>query len=111
MADPSDPPAPGKGAAGRRDFQVVGNVDHAFVTTTFVLADGDVISGLFRREEGETIVYAEPTGKENTISKKQVKERRQSELSLMPEGLADALRPQEFNDLIAFLLSKSGTKK
>jgi putative heme-binding domain-containing protein len=87
------------------------NVDHAFVTTTFVLADGDVVSGLFRREEGETIVYAESTGKETTVPKNQVKERKQSELSLMPEGLADALSPQEFNDLLAFLLSKSGTKK
>jgi putative heme-binding domain-containing protein len=87
------------------------NVDHAFVTTTFVLADGDIVSGLFRREEGETIVYAEATGKETTISKKNVKDRKQSELSLMPEGLADSLTPQEFNDLIAFLLSKTGSKK
>lgn len=87
------------------------NVDHAFVTTTFVLADGDIVSGLFRREEGETIVYAEATGKETTIPKKSVKDRKQSELSLMPEGLADSLTPQEFNDLIAFLLSKTGSKK
>lgn len=87
------------------------NVDHAFVTTTFVLADGESVSGLFRREEGETIVYAEATGKENVLPKKQVKERHQSELSLMPEGLAEALTPQEFNDLLAFLLSKTATKK
>lgn len=86
------------------------NVDHAFVSTTFVLDDGDVVSGLFRREEGETIVYAETSGKENSISKNRVKERRQSQLSLMPEGLADALTPQEFNDLIAYLLSKTAAK-
>jgi putative heme-binding domain-containing protein len=87
------------------------NVDHAFVTTSFVLTDGDVVSGLFRREEGETVVYAEATGKENTIPKKQIKERHQSELSLMPEGLAESLTPQEFNDLLAYLLSKTATKK
>jgi putative heme-binding domain-containing protein len=86
------------------------NVDHAFRTTTFVLADGDVVSGLLRREEGETIVYAEPTGKETTVPKSRVKERHTSELSLMPEGLADALTPQEFNDLIAYLLSKTAAK-
>jgi hypothetical protein len=28
----------------------------------------------------------------------------------MPEGLADALTPQEFNDLLAFLLSKTAAK-
>ena len=87
------------------------NVDHAFATTMFVLADGDVVSGLFRREEGETIVYAESTGKELSVPKSQVKERKQSELSLMPEGLVDALTQQEFNDLLAFLLSKTAPKK
>jgi putative heme-binding domain-containing protein len=87
------------------------NVDHAFRATNFVLDDDDVVSGLFRREEGEQIVYADGTGKELTIAKTRVKSRRESELSLMPEGLADGLSPQEFNDLIAFLLTKSGAKK
>jgi putative heme-binding domain-containing protein len=87
------------------------NVDHAFRTTTFVLADGDLVSGLFRREEGETIVYAETTGQETKLSKAQIKERHTSELSLMPEGLADALSPQEFDDLMAFLLGKTATNK
>ncbi|HYD84430.1 MAG TPA: c-type cytochrome, partial [Opitutus sp.] len=61
------------------------NVDHAFQTTTFVLSDGDIVSGLLRREEGESIVYAEATGKENTLPRNSVKERHTSELSLMPE--------------------------
>jgi putative heme-binding domain-containing protein len=87
------------------------NVDSAFRTTIFVLDDGDVVSGLFRREEGEQIIYAESTGKEQAVAKSRVKERKPSELSLMPEGLADGLSAQEFNDLLAFLLSKSGAKK
>ncbi|HMJ91406.1 MAG TPA: c-type cytochrome, partial [Candidatus Acidoferrum sp.] len=87
------------------------NVDHAFRSTSFYLDDDEVVSGLFRREEGEQIVYADTTGKELTIAKKRVKERRESELSLMPEGIAEGLTPQEFNDLIAFLLSKSSAKK
>jgi putative heme-binding domain-containing protein len=87
------------------------NVDSAFRSTMFILDDGDVAAGLFRREEGEQIVFADASGKEQTIPKKQVKERRPSELSLMPENLADAMTPQEFNDLVAFLLTKSGAKK
>jgi putative heme-binding domain-containing protein len=87
------------------------NVDSAFRATNFVLDDGDVVSGLFRREEGEQIVYADGTGKEQTITKQRVKQRKPSELSLMPEGLPDGLQPQEFNDLIAFLLTKNGAKK
>jgi putative heme-binding domain-containing protein len=87
------------------------NVDHAFRATNFILNDDDVVSGLFRREEGEQIVYADATGKEHTLAKKQIKQRRESELSLMPEGIADGLQPQEFNDLMAFLLTKNGAKK
>lgn len=87
------------------------NVDTAFRTTIFVLEDDDVVSGLFRREEGAQIVYADSTGKEITVPKKSVKERRQSELSLMPEGLAEGLTQNEFNDLVAFLLTKSGANK
>ncbi len=87
------------------------NVDSAFRSTNFLLDDDDIVSGLFRREEGEQLVYADSTGKEQSIAKKRVKERRPSELSLMPEGLAEGLPPQELNDLIAFLLTKNGAKK
>ena len=87
------------------------NVDTAFRSTMFILNDEDVVSGLFRREEGELVVYADSTGKEQTVPKKNVKERRQGELSLMPENFADVIPANEFNDLIAFLLTKTGAKK
>jgi len=82
------------------------NVDPAFRSTLLVLKDGDVTSGLFRREEGETIVLAESTGKEISIPKNQIAERRQSETSLMPENFGELLTEEQFNDLLAFLLSK-----
>jgi putative heme-binding domain-containing protein len=87
------------------------NVDGAFRATLFEMKDGDVVSGLFRREEGELVIYAESTGKELSLPKKNIKERRQSELSLMPENFADTIPANEFNDLIAFLLTKTATKK
>lgn len=85
------------------------NVDRAFRTTLYTLQDGDVTNGLFRREEGEMLVLADSTGKEVSVPKKQVKNQRESELSLMPENLGEALPPAELNDLMAFLLSKRGT--
>jgi putative heme-binding domain-containing protein len=85
------------------------NLDHAFRTTLVVLEDGDVQSGLFRREEGEMVVLADSTGKEISIPKKEIKERRESESSLMPDNFSDAIPVEDFNNLIAFLLSK-GTK-
>ncbi len=87
------------------------NVDPAFRSTMFVLNDDDVVSGLFRREEGELLIYAESTGKELSVPKKNIKERRPSELSLMPENFADTIPLNDFNDLIAYLLTKTGTKR
>jgi putative heme-binding domain-containing protein len=86
------------------------NVDGAFRSTLFELKDGETASGLFRREEGELLIYADTAGKEHSLARKDIKERRQSELSLMPEGLAEAMTPAEFNDLIAFLLTKTAAK-
>ena len=70
------------------------------------MKDGDVVSGLFRREEGETVVLAESTGKEISIPKKQIQERRESETSLMPDNFGDVLPPEDINHLMAYLLSK-----
>ena len=83
------------------------NVDRAFRNTLLALNDGDVVSGLFRREEGEMVVLAEATGKEISIPKKQIKERRATETSLMPENFGDVIPPEDFNHLIAYLLSKA----
>src|SRR5205823_3565436 len=57
------------------------NVDPAFHTTTVVLKDGEVTSGLFRRDEGEAVVLADATGKEISIPKKNIIERRASDTS------------------------------
>jgi putative heme-binding domain-containing protein len=85
------------------------NVDNAFRTTLVILNDGDVESGLFRREEGEMVVLANSAGKEISIPKKEIKERRQSESSLMPDNFSDVIPADDFNNLISFLISK-GTK-
>jgi len=82
------------------------NVDRAFRNTLLVLRNGDVQSGLFRREEGEMLVLAEPTGKEVSVPKKDAQERRESETSLMPDNFSDVIKPEELNNLIAYLLSK-----
>ena len=76
-----------------------------------MLKDEDVISGLFRREEGETLVLADSTGKEVRVQKKQVAQRRESDTSLMPENFGELLTGEEFNDLMAYLLSKRGATK
>ena len=84
------------------------NVDKAFRTTVFVLKDGETVSGLQRREEGGAFIYALANGQEARVPKADVKERRETETSLMPANFHEALTPAELNDLLAFLLGKTG---
>ena len=84
------------------------NVDHAFYTTTLSLKDGESVSGLFRREEGELIVLANGLGQEFTVPKRDVKERAEIPLSPMPDNFGEALPPEAFNHLLAYLLSQTG---
>ena len=86
------------------------NVDIAFRVTLFTLADGDVESGLVRREEGEMVVVAGPNGKETSIAKKDIAARRQSKLSLMPDNFSQVLSTNDFNDLLAYLTSKAAVR-
>ncbi|HEX7859536.1 MAG TPA: PVC-type heme-binding CxxCH protein [Verrucomicrobiae bacterium] len=83
------------------------NVDVNFRTQIVVLKDGDVVTGLFRREEGELLILADSTGKEITVPKNQIESRRESETSLMPSNFGDIIPEKEFHDLLAFLLSKA----
>jgi putative heme-binding domain-containing protein len=84
------------------------NVDKAFRTTVYVLKDGETVSGLARREEGGAFIYALPNGQEARVPKADVNERRDTETSLMPANFHEALTPTELNDLLAFLLGKTG---
>lgn len=84
------------------------NVDKAFRTTVFVLKDGETVSGLQRREEGGAFIYALANGQEARVAKADVKERRETETSLMPANFIEALPAGELNDLLAFLLGQKG---
>lgn len=87
------------------------NVDHAFRYSNVSLKDEQVISGLFRREEGQLLIFADATGKEISVPKSEVAERRESENSLMPDNFDEILSEQDLNDLVAFLLTKGSQKK
>ena len=51
-------------------------------------------------------LLAEATGKEVSVPKQKVEEKKQSESSLMPDNFGDLLSHEDFNNLMAFLLSK-----
>ena len=86
------------------------NVDGAFKSSTLLLDDGRVLTGLIRREEGESLILADNTGKEFSVPKASIEERATSPLSLMPSNVGETLPPDQFHDLMAYLLSQREAK-
>lgn len=87
------------------------NVDAAFRSSTLALADGRVLTGLKRREEGTDLVLADQEGKEFRVPKADIEESALSPLSLMPANLGELLQPEEYADLMAFLLKQKAAAK
>jgi putative heme-binding domain-containing protein len=87
------------------------NVDVAFRTTTIRKIDGQIVSGLFRREEGVQLVFADKEGKEFTLAKDDIDEQQKTNLSLMPANVPEIVPEADFQDLIGFLLSKRAAPK
>ncbi len=82
------------------------NVDPAFRTTTLLMTDGKVITGLVRRTEGATLVLADSKGQEFTLPAANIDQRTQSPLSLMPANFGEVISPEDFQALLAHLLSQ-----
>jgi putative heme-binding domain-containing protein len=81
------------------------NVAADFKQSTFVMSDGNVMAGIPRRQEGQTVVIADSTGKEVTLQKSQISRQVESKLSLMPSNFGEVIAPNDFDDLLAYLLS------
>jgi hypothetical protein len=80
-----------------------------FVPWTIEMKDGRVLTGLLVTEgPGDLETYADNTGKLFVLKPDDIAARHPLAKSIMPEGLADALTPQEFRDLLAFLLEEAG---
>lgn len=81
------------------------NISESFRTYSIILKDGRLLSGLYRREEGEIIVFADAAGKEFSVAKKDIKEKTASKLTLMPDQFESMISPADYNDLLAYLLT------
>ncbi|MGC1272137.1 MAG: HEAT repeat domain-containing protein [Planctomycetaceae bacterium] len=86
------------------------NVDGAFRSSVLILDDGKVVTGLVRREEGESLILADNAGKEFSVPKASIEERVTSPLSLMPSNVGETLPADQFADLMAHLLSQRQAK-
>ncbi len=82
------------------------NVDQAFRSTTLELENGQVVTGLLLREEGEVLVMADLTGKEVRVQKKDVSARNVGSLSPMPANFRDLIPEDDFHRLMAYLMDQ-----
>ncbi|MBM3831737.1 MAG: c-type cytochrome [Verrucomicrobia bacterium] len=70
-----------------------------------VLKDGRELDGVIARQTGDALVLRDASGAETSLRKEDIQELKRSSVSLMPEGLDNALTRDEFRDLLAFLQS------
>jgi putative heme-binding domain-containing protein len=82
-------------------------ISDQYQTTDIVTKDGDVLVGHVEGEDDTGVnIRTNPLSAEVvTVAKNNIKERRPSKVSLMPEGSLDYLTQEEVLDLIAYLRS------
>jgi putative membrane-bound dehydrogenase-like protein len=74
-----------------------------FEPTVLALVDGRVLTGLVRNETAVALEIQDADAKTLHLTKDQIDDRKRSDVSIMPNGLAEGLSPQDFADLIAYL--------
>jgi putative heme-binding domain-containing protein len=82
------------------------NISEAFRNYTLRLKNGKVLSGLYRREEGEVLVFANTAGEEFSVAKKDLAEKQASRYTLMPDHFGEVIEQENFNALLAYLLAQ-----
>lgn len=76
-----------------------------FESYTVAMKDGESVSGVIQKETPEAIQLAGPTGQPVMIPRNTVAGVTPSALSIMPQGLEQALSKDELRDLVAYLRS------
>jgi putative membrane-bound dehydrogenase-like protein len=68
----------------------------------------ETFEGLVKAETNDWLTLRDSNGNNRQISKGDIKDRRNSQLSLMPEGLEAGMTLQDFSDLVSYLTSLKG---
>jgi putative heme-binding domain-containing protein len=82
-----------------------GSISTAFRTYNITLKDGRKLSGLFRRQDGKVLVFADFTGQEFIVPEDQIKEKVESKYTLMPDSFRNTIAKKDFDALIKYLLT------
>jgi putative heme-binding domain-containing protein len=74
-----------------------------YLNYSVAMKDGRVLTGMIASESSNSIVLKRAEGVLETVPRAQIEEVRSTGQSLMPEGLENGLKPQDFADLILFI--------
>ncbi|WP_395750547.1 PVC-type heme-binding CxxCH protein [Prosthecobacter sp.] len=80
-------------------------IGKAYQLNLFTMKDGRVMSGVIKEESPAAVRIAMMGGVEFTLPQPDIAKREVSKLSTMPEGLFDALKPEQVIDLVKYLQS------
>ena len=81
-------------------------VDPAFRLHFVKQKNGNLLTGLFRREADGTVYFADAAGQEHPVPKTDIVEDQVSDFSLMPAGFGELLPEKDLLDLLAYLLAR-----
>ena len=81
------------------------NISEAFRNYTITLKNEKVLTGLYRRTEGQALVFADPSGQEFSVAKDDIKEYKASKYTLMPDQFRHTIPEKDFYALLEYLLS------
>ena len=71
----------------------------------FDLLDGRVVTGIVKKESPQAVTVR-TVNEELVLPVKDIETRKPTQNSVMPEGMFDALKPEEVRDLVAYLMGK-----
>lgn len=72
-------------------------------TALIQTVDGAIHTGVVKEQSEKQVALLDAAGKRIVLDVSQIAERKDSPLSLMPEGLTEQLSPEQFTDMVAYL--------
>jgi putative heme-binding domain-containing protein len=94
-----------------RDYLLVNIVDPSatirkeYLNYNLETTDGRTLTGLIADQSADQITLVAANAERTTVRRDQIKSLTESQVSLMPENLLSALKPQELRDLFSYLQS------
>jgi putative heme-binding domain-containing protein len=80
------------------------NITENFRMYNITLKNGKMVSGLYRRDEGQSMILADVTGKEFSIPQQNIQEKVASPYTLMPDSFSTTISKEDVDALLVFLL-------